>query len=63
MKVFAVNSSPRPKGQAGKPDLKVDAAFEVWADIISGKLEGAQALFDGKYRVEGDVGLMNMFGK
>ena len=51
------------EGQAGKPDLKVDAAFEVWADIIAGKLEGAQALFDGKYRVEGDIGLMNMFGK
>lgn len=51
------------EGQAGKPDLKVDAAFEVWADIIAGKLEGSQAFFDGKYQVEGDIGLMNMFGK
>jgi putative sterol carrier protein len=51
------------EGQADKPDLKVDAAFEVWADIITGKLEGEQAFFDGKYQVEGDIGLMNMFGK
>jgi multimeric flavodoxin WrbA/putative sterol carrier protein len=51
------------EGQADKPDLKVDAAFEVWADVIAGKLDGAQAFFDGKYLAEGDIGLMNLFGK
>lgn len=51
------------EGQADKPDLKVDSAFEVWADVIVGKLDGAQAFFEGKYKVEGDVGLMNLFGK
>lgn len=51
------------EGQAGKPDLKVDSAFEVWADIIAGKLEGAQAFFDGKYKADGDIGLMDLFGK
>jgi hypothetical protein len=40
MKVFTVNSRPRPAGQ-----------------------DGAQAFLDGKYKAEGDIGLMNLFGK
>jgi putative sterol carrier protein len=51
------------EGLADKPDLKIDAAFEVWADVIAGKLDGAQAFFDGKYKAEGDIGLMDLFGK
>jgi multimeric flavodoxin WrbA/putative sterol carrier protein len=51
------------EGQADRADLKVDSAFEVWADIIAGRLDGAQAFFDGKYKAEGDIGLMNLFGK
>jgi putative sterol carrier protein len=51
------------EGQADKPALKVDSPFDVWADIIAGKLEGAQALFDGKYQAEGDISLMGVFGK
>ena len=33
--------------------------FERYA----GKLDGAQAFFEGKYKAEGDIGLMSLFGK
>ena len=51
------------EGQADRADLKVDTAFEVWADIIAGKIDGAQAFLDGKCRAEGDIGLLSIFGK
>lgn len=51
------------EGQADRPDLRVDSAFEVWADIIAGELDGAQAFFDGRYKAEGDIGFMDLFGK
>jgi multimeric flavodoxin WrbA/putative sterol carrier protein len=51
------------KGTSDSPELKVDTPFEVWADIIAGKLDGAQAFFEGKYKAEGDIGLMSLFGK
>lgn len=51
------------EGQAGRADLKVDAPFGIFADIIEGKLDGEQAFFDGRYKMEGDVGLMGLFGK
>jgi len=51
------------EGLADKPDLKVDSAFEVWADVIAGQLDGAQAFFDGKFKAEGDIGFMDLFGK
>jgi putative sterol carrier protein len=51
------------KGTSDSPDLTVNSPFDTWADIIAGKLDGAQAFFDGKYRAEGDIGLMNLFGK
>jgi putative sterol carrier protein len=42
--------------------FRSDSPFDVWADIVAGKLEGAQAFFDGKYQAEGDISLMEVFG-
>jgi len=50
------------KGKSGKAECVVDTPFEVWADIIEGKADGAKAFMDGKYRAEGDISLMMVFG-
>lgn len=49
-------------GIASKADCTIDGPFEVWADIIQGKQDGGQALMDGKYRANGDITLMMVFG-
>ena len=49
-------------GTAEKPDLTVDAPFEVWMDIVTGKADGMQMFVEGKYRAEGNISLMDMFG-
>lgn len=46
------------EGQADEPTLTVDAPFEVWMDIMAGKLDGQQAFMDGKYKVSGDLALL-----
>jgi putative sterol carrier protein len=51
-------------GQIVNPDLIVEAPFEVWMDILTGKADGAQMLIDGKYAVTGQTDLllnMNQF--
>jgi putative sterol carrier protein len=49
-------------GVAKKADCTVDSPFEVWADIIEGKLDGGKAAMDGKYKVNGDITLLMLFG-
>ena len=51
------------QGQAPKADCIIDTPFEVWADIIEGKADGAKSLMDGKYKAEGDLSLMMVFGE
>jgi multimeric flavodoxin WrbA/putative sterol carrier protein len=51
------------EGIAARSDLEVDAPFDVWADIMCGKLDGAQAMIDGKYKLRGDPSWMGIFGK
>jgi multimeric flavodoxin WrbA len=51
-------------GSAEKPDLSIDAPFEVWMDIMTGKADGQQMFLEQKYRVTGDLSLlmrMNQF--
>jgi len=48
-------------GTADKPDLSVDAPFEVWMDIITDKADGTQMFLEGKYRAEGNISLMDLF--
>jgi putative sterol carrier protein len=54
-------------GVAEKPDLTIDAPFEVWMDIMTGKADGQQMFMEQKYKVVGDLSLlmgMNLhFGK
>ncbi|MBA7603228.1 hypothetical protein ES703_10332 [subsurface metagenome] len=49
-------------GTADKPDLTVEAPFEVWMDIVTGKADGTQMFTEGKYQAEGDISLMGLFG-
>ena len=54
-------------GVADKPDLTVDAPFEVWMDIMTGKADGQQMFMEQKYKVSGDLSLLmrmnQLFGK
>ena len=50
-------------GTVDKPDLAIEAPFELWMDIVTGKADGMQMFIEGKYQVEGDMSLMRMFGR
>lgn len=43
------------EGTAPEADLTVHTPDHVWVGIAHGRLDGAQALTEGKYRVEGDA--------
>ncbi|MDD5311485.1 MAG: NAD(P)H-dependent oxidoreductase [Dehalococcoidia bacterium] len=51
------------QGQAVKADCTVNGPFEVWADIIEGKADGAKMMMEGRYKVEGDLSLIMCFGQ
>lgn len=49
------------KAQSGArdgADVTIDAPFETWVDIMTGKLDGQQAFMEQKYTVTGDLNLM-----
>jgi len=56
-------------GQAtvDRPDLTVNAPFEVWMDILTGKADGQQMFLEQKYTAEGDLALLmrmdQLFGR
>ena len=54
-------------GSAEKPDLTIDAPFQVWMDIMTGEADGQQMFMEQKYRAEGDLSLLmrmkELFGK
>lgn len=41
--------------------MKIITTFEIWKQIGEGSINGEEALFNGKYRVEGDVDLLLNF--
>jgi putative sterol carrier protein len=45
-------------GKAGKADLTIDVPFDVWMDIMTGKVDGQQMFMAGKYRAMGDLSLL-----
>ncbi len=45
-------------GKAAEPSLTIEAPFEVWMDIMTGKADGQQAFMEGKYKVFGDLSLL-----
>lgn len=46
------------QGTFNQPDLTINAPFEIWMDIITGKADGQQMFLDQKYTVEGDLALL-----
>ena len=46
------------EGIAENADLTVNAPFDVWMDILSGKADGQQMFMEQKYTVEGDLELL-----
>ncbi len=54
-------------GSPDKPDLTIDAPFQVWMDIMTGEADGQQMFMEQKYRAEGDLSLLmrmkEMFGR
>jgi multimeric flavodoxin WrbA len=51
------------QGSIDEPDLTVNAPFEVWMDILTGKADGQQLFLDQKYTVEGDLDLLMQMGQ
>jgi putative sterol carrier protein len=51
------------EGQHAAPKMTIHTPAEVWMAISRGELSGAGALMSGKYRVEGDLGLLMRLGK
>ena len=49
------------EGSAPRADLTVHTPDEVWVDIAHGRLDGNQALADGRYRAEGDLLILAKF--
>jgi hypothetical protein len=46
------------KGISENPDLTIETPFDVWMDIITGKVDGQQMYMEQKYKVNGDLSLM-----
>ena len=46
------------EGDAPVPDVVIHTPDDVWLRIVRGELDGAQALADGSYRVEGNPELL-----
>lgn len=44
-------------GPAESPDLSIEATAQVWASLISKKLDAGWAYMSGQLRISGDVGL------
>jgi len=55
------------QGSYNQPDLTVNAPFEVWMDVLTGKADGQQMFMEQKYTVEGDLGILmqmeQLFGR
>jgi hypothetical protein len=50
-------------GTAKDADLTIKSPFEVWADVITGKADGAQMFMEQKYSADGDMDLLMRFSK
>jgi multimeric flavodoxin WrbA/putative sterol carrier protein len=51
------------EGQHAAPKMTIHTPSDVWMAISRGEMAGAAALMSGKYRVEGDLGLLMRLGK
>jgi len=46
-----------------KPDLIVSTPFELWMDIMFGKVDGGTAFIEGKYNAEGNLDMLMNFSR
>lgn len=55
------------EGVAPNPDFTVESPFEVWMDVIAGKLDGQQLFMQQQYKASGDLSLLlrmrELFGR
>jgi putative sterol carrier protein len=51
------------EGRSSNPDITIQAPFDVWMDIMTGKADGQEMFFQEKYTVEGDLELMMKMGE
>ncbi len=51
------------EGEHPAPTLTIRTPAEVWLGIVRGEVNGAQAMMEGRYAVEGDLGLLMRFGR
>jgi len=51
------------EGVAASPDLTIDTPSSVWLRIARGELDGARALLDGQYSIEGDGAILTHLGE
>jgi multimeric flavodoxin WrbA/putative sterol carrier protein len=55
---IAENRCTFHEGSQEKPDVLIKAPAEVWLAVSQGTMDGQSAFLSGKYRVEGNVGLL-----
>ena len=46
------------KGTKENPDITIATPFEIWVDIMAGKIDGQQMFLEQKYKVDGELELM-----
>jgi hypothetical protein len=51
------------EGTTASPDLTIVTPSSVWLRIARGELDGAQALLEGQFSVEGDGAILTRFGE
>jgi putative sterol carrier protein len=45
-------------GTVAGPDITIEIPFELWMDIMTGKVDGQRMFTEQKYKVDGDLSLM-----
>lgn len=46
------------EGSYGKPDVVIKSPADVWLAISRGEMNGQTAFMSGKYKIEGNIGLV-----
>lgn len=49
------------EGGHDSPDLTITTPWSVWQEVSDGRLDGQQAVMEGKYKVNGDLALLMRF--
>lgn len=51
------------EGVAENPDVHIEAPFEVWMDILTGKADGQKMFMEQKYKATGDFSILMRMGE